>query len=156
MKSQKINISLLLIICVGLLITGSFFTGTATTNNGMPERLLNGEFGNKINLFRCLNEDPCFLYISSSESSYVLHGLVESVKDYGNTHPFLFQLFIDGHEIQLQRFSHVDKENNMIGLYFYKIFDVGTFSEGTYSIMGIWTENDYFQLTLSGTLVVSP
>ena len=96
----------------------------------MLERLLSGEFGQRINQYKCFYEEPCFNYISTSQSSFVLHewgGF--SQLDIGPGQPVTFQFFVDGHEVRLQRFAYqVSHDPHQIAFYFYQIFDPGTFS----------------------------
>ena len=144
---------------VSFLFIGFVFTSPATANNGMPERLLSGEFGQRINQYKCFFEYPCVNDISTSESSYVIHGW-NSIpqEDHGAGQPFTFQFFVDGQEVHLQRFAYQGSHDpHVIAYFFYQIFDPGTFSVGSHNTMGIWSDLKGTEVFISyGTLEVTP
>ena len=140
LKIRRLKTYIFLAMSVSFLLMGFSFTTPATANNGMPDRLLSGEFGQRINQFNCLFEDPCYNYISASESSYVIHGWNGETKEFGPGQPFTFQFFVDGHEVKLQRFAYqISNDPHVVAFYFYHVFDVGTFTVGTHYTEGLWT-----------------
>lgn len=141
LKARRLKTYIFLAMSVSFLLVGLSVTTPATANNGMPERLLSGEYGQRINQLNCFFVDPCFNYISASESSYVLHGWNgEPTTDFGQGQPFTFQFFVDGHEVKLQRFnSQYSHDPHIVYVNFYAIFEAGTFSVGTHYTEGLWT-----------------
>ena len=158
LRTKKSETYIFLIMVVGILLLGFSFTSPVTSNKGMPERVLSGEFGQRINQAKCMYEQPCYNYISASESSYILHGFSGDVQSLGWLQPGSFQFFIDGKEVALQRFSYqLYDDPHIIGSYFYHIFDAGTFSEGIYFTEGVWTaQKGNLYLYSFGYLVVEP
>ena len=57
LKMRKIKIYIFLAMSVSFLFVGFTFTSPATANNGMPDRLLSGEFGTRIDQYKCFFED---------------------------------------------------------------------------------------------------
>ena len=158
LKIRKIRTYIFLAMSVSFLFIGFALTSPTTAdNNGMPEKLLSGQYRQRINMFRCVYENPCYNYISRSESSYILHGAAEFVELLGQEQPFTFQFLVNGHGVTLHRFAYqLNHDPHVIGYYFYHIYDAGTWDVGTYNVKAIWTAKGQEPLIGEGILVVTP
>lgn len=148
-----------------MLYGGIAIINTSHATNGMPERVLSGEFGNRIFLLDCLFatldgfecED---IHVSASASNYVVHGWNSlAQKGMGAGLPSTFQLYVDGEEVNLNRFNNAfkdDEGNSGVVWNYYTVFEPGSFSEGSHSILGVWTAKDIGAFYAPTDLVVWP
>ncbi|OLS19412.1 MAG: hypothetical protein HeimC2_41390 [Candidatus Heimdallarchaeota archaeon LC_2] len=149
----------MIIFTVTMLFGGITVINTSQAeNNGMPGRVLDGEFGNRINLFDCLLADlgvPGFvcndIHVSASESNYVQHGWNAFPQELGEGQPLGFQLYLDGEKLNMLKFAQAfrtDEGDTIVLFIFYVIFKPGTLSVDTHTIEGVWTsgwpENEFF------------
>jgi len=160
-KSFKIHI--FLFVALSLLFVGITSTSPAVanhggshSNNGMPTRVQNGEFGNRINLVFCIFGTCADIGVSASDSNYVFHGWSEIPGlTMGQGQPLTFQLFIDGDEVKLQRFGLGGGSKNGNRYFFYTVFEPGSLDVGTHSITGVWTAKNAGPFVGATNLVVS-
>ena len=60
---KALKIAIIVTVSASFILLGLFFTTPSTANSGMPDRLLNGEYGQRIDMFQCFfmfNLHLCF------------------------------------------------------------------------------------------------
>lgn len=122
-----------------------------TTTAGVPQSILDGTAGHRINIF-----DPATMTMETGITSYISHGAGELFDTWHIYLPFYLEFFIDGVEIITQRFSYITEINGEINLVhvFYVIFDAGYFLPGSYLISIVYHISGFPPFGFSDTLTV--